>query len=1341
MTGNVQFNPVAYDPLRGPEIEKVGFTNESQKEIYLSTLIGGADANRAYNECFALLLTGTLQVALLEEAIQQLFKRHEALRSSISANGEYVFVYAFSKVPIVHVDLSDMPAGKQQEVVKDIALQNAATTFDLLNGPLLLFHLVKLGEAKHQLIINIHHIIGDGWSVGVILQDLGKLYSAAVKGTATNLLPAPQMLPYAKTEMEAANGPQQQQIRNFWLQQFKAPLPELDMPTDFPRPAKRSYKSRRDDHGLPAALTHALKETGKKHGTSFITTLLVSFELFLYKVTGQTDIVLGLPAAGQSSTGNTGLVGHCVNLLPLRSSLNGDLTFAAYLQKRRSEILEAYEHQHITFGSLLKALNIPRDSSRVTLVPVVFNVDLGLDNDVQLEGLQHRLTSFPREYETFEVFVNISGNNDKITVEWSYNTQLFKPRTIQQFHETFERILQQIVENPAIPLKALSATDKAVGNEVSGRMNETGKSYPKEKALHELISAAAEQHLPKTAIRYAGKNITYQEVLTASNQLAHALIANGVKPGDRIGISLDRTPELVITLLAIMKAGAVFLPLDPSYPVSRTRYVLGDVAAQLMITSQKYAAQYDALKLLLTEELFADKELYAATAPVVPYAGNELIYILHTSGSTGQPKGVEVTHRNVVNLFTGMLKSPGITAADKLLAITSISFDIAYVELFLTLLAGAEIVLANADMAKDGRALLQVMEQENISMMQATPATWKMLIEAGWEKSLPIKIITGGEALSLHLARELLVRCEEVWNMYGPTETAIYATAKRVHQEDEIITIGKPVQNTQVFILDANMQPVPPGSIGEIYIGGEGVARGYINKSKLTAERFITNTLTSTNGKLYKTGDLGKLLPHAEIQCLGRSDQQIKIRGYRIEPEEVEYHLLGMPGVREAVVHAVQAGAEEVKLVAFVVVQGLTDADFDIKAAQWKEQLQALLPAYMVPQQVIRVTEIPLSPNGKTDKKQLGAIALQQLHQHHQRVMVLPETKEQKLLAEIWKDLLQLDKVSIHDDFFELGGHSLTAVSVMVRIEKETGVRLPIATLFEHETIAKLASLIEEKDVAVQWTSLVPIKSTGSKTPVYIIHGSGLNVLMFHSIIKNFAPDRPLYGIQALGLDGTDPEITSIEDVAARYIADMRQQNPDGPYIFLGYSLGGMIALEMSRQLEAIGKKVTMLGMIDTYVDNVALFDSRKMQLVKKVLRQFPKILFFAGSFFRYPQDTILYQLKSIKGRFQKLLMGGTEEKMITADQSFQEKIYEEYDRAYLEYRLAPYHKAIHLFKVKKKLYYLDDPMYMGWKPFAKGGLFIHDLPGDHKTFIEHPNEVKFVAVLEKAIETAESNG
>ncbi|MEO5910057.1 MAG: amino acid adenylation domain-containing protein [Pelobium sp.] len=1323
MKSELTLVPVDYNPFKQSDIEKVGFTNESQKEIFLSSIIGGDNANRAYNECFTLQLTGLLNIDVLKKAVHQIFKQHEALRSNFSANGEYVFVNQFKKLDLNLVDISVENIQNQKLILEKLYGENVDFIFDLLNGPLVKIDIYKTAADIHQFIITVHHIIADGWSVGIILQHLSKIYSANIKGEEFEFSNIPQMTAYAEEEKEYKKSANYEKTLDFWTQQFSNFSP-FGIPTDFPPPSYRNYESNRVDLALDQKLTTSLKNISKQEKASFINVLLISFEVLLYEVTAEKEIIVGLPSAGQSATGNYDLVGHCVNLLPLKATINPDLTFVDYLKKRKSELLEALENQYITFGSLLKSLNLVRDPSRVALVPVVFNVDLGLDDTVNFSGLDYEFKSNPRHYETFELFVNLSGHADNIVIEWTYNTNLYKEETIQRFHQQYEAILNRISAQPSVLIKDLIApivTEHIAITPVHPQVN-----YPLKETIPSLFFSAVEKYKNKTALTFEGKQWSYQQLNEQSNQLAHTLMASGIKKGEKIGVAVKKDAKVLITFLAILKCGAVFLPIDPEYPLGRIQFILEDVDAKLLITTKEHIEKFNQSTLcVLLEELIDTSKEQPVKNPSLEINGEDLAYILHTSGSTGNPKGVEIRHKSLINVFYWVIENLKVVPEDKIIAITSVSFDIAYIELLMPLLAGAEIILTPSEVMKDGRLILDILQNEKISIMQATPSTWQMLIDAGWDKKLPIRVISGGEALSRSLASEIGNLCLSFWNLYGPTETSIYSSGKKINNDTEIITIGRPIANTLIYILNERLQAVNEGTIGEIFIEGAGLAKGYYNNEKLTADKFIANPFKSET-LIYKTGDLGRLL-NGEIQLIGRSDEQIKIRGLRIEPQEIEHHLKQQENIAKAVVDKVKDF-----LVAFVILKKEEKG----KVKKWSAALKEILPAYMVPQKFIIVNAFPLTPNGKVDKIALQQLAIKQLLVNSQHYLA-PKTPAQKLLATIWKELLQLEKVSILDNFFELGGHSLIAVSLMVMIENETGKRLPIASLFENSTIQSLAKLLEDNE-HVSWNSLVPIKPTGNKTPLYIIHGSGLNVFMFHSIINLIDPERPVYGIQAIGLDGTDVDLNSIEEIASIYISDIEAQNPNGPYAILGYSLGGMIAVEMLKQLTAAGKQVEFFGMIDTYVDNVVQFDGRGTQLIKKIFRQFPKALFIIKSFFKHPIDVIRYQFFIIKSKILSLF--GKDEKMISEEQTFQEQIYKKYEDAYNIYKLEPIDQPIFLFKVKKRLYYLDDPKFLGWKPFAKNGLNIYDLPGDHKTFILDPFNKRFVKILQKALKDAENS-
>jgi amino acid adenylation domain-containing protein len=1344
MTNSLEYqltdtNTAEFDPFAGPEIQLIAPATESQVEIWTSCLIGGAAASCAYNECASLFLTGCFNEDAMLRALQQMVNMHQALRSSFSADGKNICFYKELSLDIDFQDLNSLLPNRQQEFIDNYNKQLVLTPFDLVKGPLFKVSIIKISADEHYLTFVAHHIVCDGWSIGIMMQDLSKLYSAYAKKETIYLPKTPLFSNYA-IELSALKNTESYEItESYWLAQFKGSDHLLDIPTDYPRPAARTYKSHRIDLVLDADLTNSVKQLGKSNGSSFVTTLLAAFEVFLHQLAGQEEIIVALPAAGQPATENFRLVGHCVNLLPLRSYPKGDLPFKDYLKKRRSDILDAYEHQLYTLGSLLKKLNIPRDASRVPLVPVMFNIDMGLDDDVTFHGLTHKLISIPREYENFELFLNIAGKDESPTLEWSYNTQLFKIDTIRWMMDSFEFLLRQLVKDPNILIGNIPLINAEELSLKLAGWNNTTSAYPKDTALHHLISDTATNYADKTAVTFGNKKTSYKSLNESANQLANVLKTHHVNKGDIVAFALDRSSEMIISILAIMKAGAVYVPLDPQFPLNRINYMLTDSKAAVLLTSKKYQGLYqsDAKELIIEEEWLKLQD-HSTKDPLIDINGENLAYILYTSGSTGMPKGVQIAHHSLVNFLYSMQNEPGIIPGDKLLAVTTVSFDIAGLELFLPLLTGAEIVLADSASAKDGRALLDIIKSEKVTMMQATPYTWRIMLEAGWDHSTPIKVICGGEALPVDLAQRLLSRSTSLWNVYGPTETTIWSTIKQIRKEDKLILIGRPINNTSVYILNKYLNPVLPGTSGDIYIGGDGISKGYLNMESLTGEKFLNDPFCKVAGnKMYRTGDCGKFMANGEIECLGRIDAQVKIRGYRIETGEIEYHLEKEASISEAVVIARPDRSGVNKLVAFIVVR---DTGIDTGTASVTQTLNNILkrslPDYMVPDNYIIVPEMPLTPNGKVDKKALAKYS--ESLTENSNTFVGPRTDIEKLVADIWSEFLEIKKIGMHDNFFELGGHSLIAVQVMTRIEKETGKRLPLAALFETSTVEKLAQLLEMGAKSITWDSLVPIKPKGNKMPLYMVHGAGLNVLLFNTLAMNMSPDQPVYGLQAKGLNGVDEPLKKIEDIAAHYISAIIEQNPNGPYALAGYSFGGIIAFEMARQLEADGKVVKLLAMFDTYAYRSPFYDPLFQKLIKRGRFFLSKIL-YALSFSNGFKNTVNDKKLSIKRKmtryYWKFKYGKNQNQ--TGIFGYSNKIDEMNEYAERFYQLKPYQITVDVFRAENRTFYMDDFEHLGWKPYALKGVNIHVIPGEHNTIFKAPNDKIFAGALQKALDEA----
>ncbi|WP_372948098.1 non-ribosomal peptide synthetase [Mariniphaga sp.] len=1316
----------SFNPFNGPKIVCIIPVTQPQAEIWTACMLGGEDANRAYNESVSLILKGDLNIAAIEVAIKELVRRHEALRATISPDGRFMTIFQEVSIEPDYHDISELGEAEKNKAIKDYLSEEANYIFNLAKGPLLKIRLLKLSELEHQLVLTAHHIICDGWSMGIILEELGSFYSAYIEGKTPDVPQPETFSSYAGGELEFIESPEFVITQKYWLKQYETSVPTVSLPTDFPRPKLRTFKSNRLDFGIDRDLVAGLKKVGIQSGASFVVTLLAAFEVFLYHKTGQDDLVLGLPAAGQSNSGKTQLVGHCVNLLPLRSKLAADIPFNAYLKNRKEEIFNAYEHQQFSFGQLLQKLAISRDPSRVPIVPIIFNIDIGMANAVAFNGLSFKLKSNPRAYEAFELFLNAMGTEDELILEWSYNTSLFKPATIVQMMASFKEVLHGIVANPSVEIGNIIKVDFSAYLD----LNDTHAPFP-QLPLHELITKQAQNTPSKQAIKFGDSFITYESLEKKSHQLAHFLVEQGVCPGDFVAVLLPRSIELIVALIAIMECGAAYVPLDPDYPKKRLEFMLKDSETKFMITTKTSSPLLESgAKILFIKSIFSNLPKYPDTPVNLVADNNQVAYLLYTSGSSGTPKGVTVTHKNLVNLLFSVLEKPGIQETDKLLSITTISFDIAGFELYATLLKGAKLVLANEDTAKDPRLLLEVIKEEAITMMEATPATWQMLLDAGWDEHLPIKALCTGEALPMVLAKNILEKVNELWNLYGPTETTIWSAIKKISKDDDLITIGRPIANTQMYIVNEQGHLVEPGKIGELCIAGDGVAKGYWKRKELTAEKFIDNPFESDLGAvLYRTGDLAKLLPSGEIQCLGRIDQQIKIRGHRIELGEIEQVLDSLEGVKSSIVLL-----NEDRLVAYLIPSDMGSQHPD-QVSAWKRILREQLPAHMVPLQFNLLEEFPKTLNGKIDRKAL----LNNLPNETKKTSFTPpSTKSEKIISAIWQECLKIDKIDVNSDFFEVGGHSLVGVKVMAKLEKETGKRLPLVGLLKHPTIKKFAAYMDSEFFT--WNSLVPLKPEGTKPALYIVHGANHNVLHFDKLAQLLHKDQPVYALQSRGLDGITEPHDCLHKMATDYVSEIIAANPKGPYALAGFSFGGIVAYEMARQLKAQGRTVSILAQFDTYVypnyyySNpikkkivYTLFLSGKM--VYLLLNMFSNKKNFKRRVELLKQLFIGYSLRLKYGKGKQYEMQfNVPLKMLT-----------NHNLATERYTIVPQDIVIDLFRAKEEVNFVHDHKFLGWKKMALKGIRKHMVPGNHVDMFEMPNVEDLAISLQRVLDNYNS--
>lgn len=1077
--------PVDYDPFAGGALERVVPTTESQREIWLADQLS-PEASLAFNLSVTLRFLGNLDVAALRLALQDLVDRHDALRANVAPGGLDLCIREGSPTSLELLDLSGMGVAEAESAISDRLRRSVQTPFSLATDPLFRAELLRVRTNEHILLLTAHHVICDGWSWWVIVRELGALYGQHLGGIGGPLPEPARFGRFALDQTDADADPRRAVDAAFWHSHFAGTAPVLELPTDRPRPSLRSFSSARLDHVLDEELLAGLRRMGARRGASLFATLLAGFSGLLSRLTGQGDVVIGIPAAGQPVAGCDDLVGHCVNTLPLRFAIDPGDSFLAVIDLAQTTLLDALEHQQCTLGTLLAGLRMPRDPARIPLVSVLFNLDQALDQQsTAFEGLAMEFDSTPREFETFELFVNAVQVKGQLKIECQYNTDLFDASTIRRWLLAYETLLRGAVCTETLELGKLPIMDASAIAELK-RLQPTRVEHDESCRMHEHFERTCDCAPGRTAISFGRSRSSYLELEHRSNRIAHVLREHGVRRGSLVGLALDRSVDMLATLLGILKAGAGYVPLDPAFPTERLAYMAADAGLTMLVTTSEHAQRFDLRgRPVLQLDVDAKRLEASPSGRLGRDAGSaspeDPAYVIYTSGSTGRPKGVVVPHRSVSNFLASMRSQPGLSEHDRLLAVTTLSFDIAVLELLLPLSVGAEVVLADRETAGDGNALRRLIESSDATVMQGTPSSWRLLIEAGWNGAREFKALCGGEPMAPDLAASLVARCGAVWNMYGPTETTVWSTCALIEFGEGSgppdVHIGRPIANTSIWILDARGERCPFGVPGEICIGGQGVTTGYLNRPELTQERFIPDRFTDPAlnpaghvlpPRLYRTGDLGRWRKDGNLEHMGRLDNQVKLRGYRIELGEIEANLIAYPEIARAAVLVREDRPGDQRLVAYVVPsQGSVVDEVGLKA-----HLQQVLPAYMLPQHVIPLDVLPQLPNGKIDRAALPSpIALAAAGFPNGEPKVEDIDPRVRYLSEVWSELLGLP-AGQDDNFFELGGHSMLAVQMASRVERDTGYRIKLIRLGA-ETLGQVASRLPVPNDSVETTASV----------------------------------------------------------------------------------------------------------------------------------------------------------------------------------------------------------------------------------------------------------------------------
>jgi amino acid adenylation domain-containing protein len=1009
-----------------------------------------------HNVTLGLRLRGPLQEEALERAFGMLVERQQSMRTRFEESDGVLkaTLLDLERVPFTRLDLSELDALRRLPAALDAVADLKRVPFELSTGPLASFLLIRLAADDYVLAISVHEAVCDRDSLAIAVNELSRLYDHLVAGQPR--LPALpiQFADYAVWQQQQLQSEAVAGHLRYWKQQLGGAPALLELPTDRVRPSSQSFRGKTIRFELRPETLQILRGLGERHNASLFTTLLAAWQVLLHRYSGQNDIVVGTPTANRDLPELERLVGCLADHVALRTQVNDNPRFDEHLASVKQTVAGAFDHRAVPFDVLVDSLRPDRTASHAPLFQVLFAVRPPAAMPVAPAGLTMELLAQEASATRFDLSVEVIEDGARASAVYQYATDLFDEQTIVRMHDHFECLLAAFAADATQRIGDVALLTPADKRQMASVWNGTAIAFDRTLTVHALLELSARRAPNGMAVVSEQESLSYRELDQRSNRLAHLLLSRGVKVGSLVAICLDRTVDMVVAMAGVLKAGAAYVPLDPTHPSDRLRFTLQDAGVACAVTSSSFAGLFEdtGAPLVMIDGSAAEMAAQPDTPVAVVVNADDLAYVIYTSGSTGRPKGVQVEHRNVVAFLAAMQREPGFSEHDTLLAVTTLSFDIAGLEVWLPLSVGGRVVLASRTDVLDGERLGSMLESHDITVMQATPATWRLMLDAGWKGKRGLKVLCGGEAMPRDLAAALVAGVSEVWNMYGPTETTIWSTVSRVTDPTKPISIGRAIDNTRVYVLERSGQLAPAGIAGELCIGGEGVARGYLNRAELTAEKFTNVVLPNGRSeRVYRTGDVARFRNDGQLEFIGRRDHQVKVRGYRIELEEIEAVLAGLAGVKEGVVTVREDRPGDQRLVGYVVTA--PHSDFDVESA--KAALRSKLPEYMIPGQFVTLQALPITPNGKIDRNSLPAPrqAVPQAHDGVQPVM----SPAQHRVAGIWRDVLRIDRVNLYDNFFDLGGHSLLLVKLQAALKREFQSDLPLVELFQRTTVAAQA--------------------------------------------------------------------------------------------------------------------------------------------------------------------------------------------------------------------------------------------------------------------------------------------
>lgn len=1275
----------------------------------------------AYNMVTALKITGPLDVDCLQACFDRIINRHSVLTTVFTLKNARPRqkILDVSQLPIECLDWSADNKSMQQIKLDQLLAQETNHVFRLDSLPLIRVQAVKMGPQDHVLVINNHHIMSDGWSQSVFMKEWLSLYQAAILGTQAEL-PAlsVQYVDYAVWQRQLLDSERLEQLLAYWRSTLADMPPALNLPADFVRPAVQTFTAQSETFSLDAGLTSALNQLAEQQHCSVFALLLAGFNLFLARYSGQYDFAVGTPVANRSHQETENLIGFFVNTLVLRNRIEGDPLWLDFLAQVKDTVIDAFAHQELPFEKLVEALQPERDLSNTPFFQAMFLFHNAATQAPRLPGLEIEPLPLASKEVKFDLTLAMHELDGQLIGTFEYNADLFKAERIQIICRGFAHLLKQLAHKPEKRIGDFSIIDDAMYRQVVIDWNRNSAPVPAQNGLYDLFAQRVGSAAEKIALAQGETQLTYQQLSDQVDSLADVLAARGAGPEVLIGVCLKRTPRLIVAMLAILKSGSAYVPLDPDYPSARLEHTLQDANVLLLLTESDLAAAH--ARLAVVPNILLDRPWSEAGAQSFkPQSPGNLAYVLYTSGSTGKPKGVAITHANAVAMIGWAQSVYRPEQLSRVLVGTSICFDLSVFEIFLTLATGGTLVLL--------RNVLELAEQPDCapSLINTVPSAAEELLRVN---AIPESVKTvnlAGEPLSAELVNKLYAKAhiEKVYDLYGPSEDTTYSTYC-LRQANAQPSIGRPISNSSAYVLDAYLQPLPPGVPGELYLGGMGLARGYHGRPALTAEKFVPNPFGGEAGeRLYRTGDLVSYNANGELTYLGRLDHQVKVRGYRIELGEVEAVLKSVAGVDDCVVLTVgETAASDRKLVAYVSASS-EHSYTDLEAALMQSAKQQL-PRFMVPSAIVMLERLPLTANGKLDRKALPDPELNSV----KAAQVLPVGFVQQTLVGIWREILALDQaISVDDDFFELGGHSLLVLDLMTQIKVALGKTLPLAAIFQAPTISALSRLIDKDHQDSEWTPLVPLKTKGDAPPLFCFHPVGGHVICYNELAKALPEDQPVYGLRAPGTESDQAIMTELPEMAAYYLESIKSIQKQGGYRLLGYSSGGLLAYEIARQLEAIGDTVDFVGLLDTAHPELTAQGAAKTDDAELLVSLFPGLGYTAGQLRVLPKPEQLTQI------FGKAKQAGLVPRAM--DNEAIER-YFNVCRSILRmtYRPQKISAPITLIRAQQGSQRITTDDYLAWRQVPGLNMTLHWLSGRHENMMEQPHAGKIAQLIEDVL-------